>query len=93
MGAYVNPKKGEKEDWLRENGKQIPAIEAQNHKDFEENLLVTLLNNGPFTAAGICFDQRELNEFTKSSDTRPRMYFLVEKSKLLKVSNLKDYLK
>ena len=79
MGYYVNPSTGTKEQWLHENAKPI-----SNAKDFDFNsdsLLVCLVDNGAFTAAGIAYDARERDAFM-ITDGRPKKWFSVEKSKL-----------
>lgn len=51
MGIYVNPPDMTKEEWLRVNATEhASAGEAQAASD-TENLMVVLVDNGPFTAA------------------------------------------
>lgn len=95
MGAYINPVGETKEDFLRREGKHIFLREAKEF-DFsdKENLVVILVNNGPFTAAGIAYDKKELDAWTNDpTDLRPMTYWLVNKKKLYEVSNLEYYLK
>jgi hypothetical protein len=93
MGAYVNPPVGTKEQWLEQNGTRASA--NIKFRDIPANsMLVVVVDNGMFTAAGICFDEREFNDFTDESDDRPKRYFVVETEKLHTVSDeLKDYMK
>lgn len=93
MGSYVNPEKESKESWLTRNGKIIPLAEARIHKDFTNIFLVVLVDNLAFSAAGIAYDQIEVNDFTDPLDRRPRTCFLVPKESLLLVSDLGHYLK
>lgn len=91
MGAYVNPKDETKENFLERVGRKIPG--PGSFTDFKsDELPVCLINNYAFTAAGICFNERELKEFANIAD-RPTKWFIVKKSELLKNSNLKDYLR
>lgn len=93
MGFYINPSIESKEDFLERVGTPI-AREDVNLDDAHNGLLpVVLVNNGPFTAAGIIYDERELREFTRDDDTRPRKYFLVEVNDLIVVAgaNFVDY--
>ena len=43
--------------------------------------LSSLADNGPFTAAGICYDDRELQDFARP-DGRWKDWFAVSKDKL-----------
>lgn len=80
MARYINPKKISKEAFLLEHGKLITFADvAKLRFDTipEGYVLVCFVDNGPFTAAGICEGQRDMNEFQRLDDTRPRMFFLV----------------
>jgi hypothetical protein len=67
VGLYVNPPNMTKEDWLIINGKHIkqPSVHYDDGK-----LAVCLMNNGAFTAAGVCISDDELKVFTDPSDKR-----------------------
>lgn len=93
MGAYINPDGQNKEEWLRENGTPINLLDVLNwsHKPVDV-LPVVLMNNGFFTAAGICYSETEMRVFTDPSDSRPKSYFFVNTEKLYGVSNLESYL-
>lgn len=93
MGAYVNPEKGTKEQWLEANGEEIDEVRAKAHGDFANTLLVVCVQNPAFSAAAIAFNIIEQNEFLSPMDMRRKRYFLVPKVLLLPVSNLEDYLK
>ena len=80
MGYYINPSETTKERWLAENGVRITTEEARKHSAGEE-LVVCLVDNGAFTAAGICYDNRERDAFIHP-DERPRVWYRVEKTKL-----------
>lgn len=92
MGAYINTSPS-KELWLQNNAKQISKQDAVNHNDYNENLLVVLINNGFFTAAGIAFDKNEKKAFLDESDTRFKLYFTAKKQDLLVVSDLATWIK
>lgn len=90
MGAYINPKNESKESFLNREGKQLNSFPM--FEDIpEDELMVVLLDNGAFTAAGIAFDCREYACFIYPDD-RPKKYYLVKKSKLYNVSDLDCYL-
>ena len=94
MGAYINPENETKEIFLAREGKPINLEQAREHNDFKDVLLVILIQNPGFSAAAIAFSEREKREFLYPNDVRPRMYFVVDTDKLMKVSiELPHYLK
>jgi hypothetical protein len=104
MGCYVNPKGMAKEDWLKNNAKLRGAIgkgdlKAMNtaipeYSSFPEGTMpVVLVDNGPFTAAGVAFSKEEYECFTDLGDHRVRIIFEAKVVDLLQVSDLKDYMK
>jgi len=95
MGYYINPRNETKEEFLKKNGKSITNILSFRFNDVEPGYLpVVLLDNGHFTAAGICYDEREFLDFIDSNDSRPKTLFVVSIEKLLEVEpNLKHVLK
>ena len=81
MGYYINPEVGTKEAWLAENGSRITAVEAKEYPSNQGRVLVCLVDNGPFTAAGIAFDDEERDAFM-DPDGRPKKWFLVKRELL-----------
>lgn len=81
MGYYVNPRDRSKEQWLAENGEPTNGP----CEITEEHLPVVLVDNGPFTAAGVGFDAREIEAFTLPHDRRPKQWFKVPRSALIAV--------
>lgn len=91
MGAYVNPPNASKEEWLAYYG--VELTEAPSTIDeVVGSLPVCLVDNGPFTAAGIAYSDRELKEFADPTDMRPKRWYWVPIPLLLEVSNLSNYL-
>lgn len=87
MGFYINPLTGErKEDWLSregelvelEPGQRVPSLPSPG----SDKVLVCLIDNRIFTAAGITYSQRELEAFTMPDDPRTKTWYLVPKEKL-----------
>lgn len=93
MGLYINPPKGTKEEWLTANGNLLGAKPPDAHK-FGKDLVVCLVDNGLFTAAGVCYSQRELEAFSDPSDGRMKFWFMVSEADIWKVCpDAKYYLK
>lgn len=94
MGAYINPPRPQtKEQFLEANGIPVSLEEVRDWNARPEGCLpVCLVDNGYFTAAGICYSPAELKVFTAPGDPRPASFFYVEQDKLLEVSDLATYL-
>ena len=80
MGYYINPKVGTKEQWLEKYGNEVDT----GSLDDPERVPVCLVDNGLFTAAGICYNHRELNEFSNPNDSRPKRWYLAPKDQLVR---------
>lgn len=100
MGLYINPTDCTKEEWLAKNGEAIDVmiygdslqeqragIEYELSEQDEEYVPVCLVDNGAFTAAGICTNTRELSAFLRE-DGRPKLWFLVPVQALVAVQPL-----
>lgn len=89
MGTYVNPTNETKESFLTREGEFFPS--APIFEEIPDNkLLVCLIDNGFFTAAGLLYSKNEYSAFTDRADKRNKMFFLVEKSKLIGVIPITD---
>lgn len=90
MGCYINPRTQSKESFLAHNGIMIdPTIYNWSDEDYRP---VCLVDNGPFTAAAVCFDKEEMTHFTQPKDYRPKLWFKVSVEKLKEVSPIEAYL-
>lgn len=89
MGCYINPANVTKEAWLRANAVEVSLTEAQASA-FGDTLPICLVDNGPFTAAGVAFDSRELSSFARE-DGRPKRWFTASREALRGVSDLTHY--
>lgn len=85
MGLYINPEGQTKEDFLREHGEGT-AFDTKFEDIPKGFLAVCLVDNGPFKAAGVCFDEAEFKVFTSPSDVRPRSLYLVKTEEVKKVT-------
>lgn len=82
MGCYINPPHQAKEIWLAHNAlEELTEGQVRGRKWTEDPLVVCLVDNGAFSAAGIAFSLNELQIFL-SRDHRPKLWFLVERKKL-----------
>ena len=80
MGYYINPPDCTKEMWLETYGQRISEAEAKAHSA-GDRLVVCLVDNGPFTAAGIAFDDRERDAFARP-DARAKYWYIVPRGAL-----------
>lgn len=92
MGYYINPKGASKELWLKHNGELLKS--KPNWEDVpKDKVPVCLVSSVIFTAAGICFSERELEAFDDPDDKRIKKWYLIEKIKACEVnSDVKDKL-
>jgi hypothetical protein len=80
MGYYIDPKDMSKEAFLSKHGTFISG--APKNFDFSgATLPVCWVDNGPFTAAGICPHQGEVDAFAYP-DARHKRWFEVPKEAL-----------
>ncbi len=81
MGYYVNPRNMEKEQFLETKGTSISELDFLTgtfNKFRDNNLMVVIwVNNGPFTAALICYSQEEYKYMLDNPDHRPKKYYTV----------------
>lgn len=92
MGLYINPPEETKEQFLDREGR---ILQFPKYPPPEEDVLVCLVDNGIFTAAGVVCDQRDWNDFSEyKKDKRKKKWYLVNKSLLPNVTgnDLKRYL-
>lgn len=91
MGYYVNPKEMSKPDFLMKYGILITESEARKHKAMEsEAMVVVLVDNGLFMAAGVAFSDQERDAFL-SPDGRKKAIFLVGVKHLGEKAGLKNF--
>jgi len=92
MRCYVNPKNETKEQFLIREGALISQEEARIYVWLITCKPVCWMNNGPFTAAAVCYNKKEFEAFSCTDDDRPKQWFLVNIEKLKTVSSIEDYL-
>ena len=86
MEFYVNPVI-EKVEWLSRNSKKIFLTEEPTLDDFnnvgDDDVMLCLIDNGSFTALGVCYNEREFKVFFDKSDSRDKIFAIVRKSKVM----------
>lgn len=82
MGCYLNVDGKTKESWLKENALPVTPLKAADHDNYDDMLLVCLVQNHAFSAAAIAYDRKERDYFLDPNDLRPKSFFLVERAKL-----------
>lgn len=85
MGYYIqvsNPK-GKAQQLVDLYSATILPMRPEAFEDVPDNLaLICVVDNGPFEAAGLCYDRDEFVDFadTDHGDTRPRQWVLMDKA-------------
>ena len=79
MGEYINPRDRSKEQFLLDHGRLIDSPGDV----YAGELPVCLVDNGPFTAAGIAYSRGEIEAFDSPSDDRPKSWWAVKIDDLL----------
>ena len=93
MGAYINPKDMGKEEGLIKNGKRVETAAEAWDMAFPGYMPVVLVDNGNFTAAAIAYNHIEFVYFSRDTDIRPKIWYVVSIEMLHKVSpELKKYM-
>jgi hypothetical protein len=92
MGCYINPKGESKEDWLGSEAVPLPSEPPECFRPLDGWMIVCLIDNYAYTAAGVAFNDRELAAF-KSLDDRPKWWFVAPIEAIKKVSPLDLYLR
>jgi len=81
MGYYVQaPSNKGKAEYLAENFERSRLATLSEARDAMENGegVIVVVDNGPFEAAGFCYDVHEFNAFTDPSDSRPKKYVVMD---------------
>ena len=82
MGYYIetNSNKNKAEFLIDNHGAIKLAGVAEAKQAMDEGLgVVVVLDNGPFEAAGYAFEPRELAEFSRPDDPRPKTFLAMDK--------------
>ena len=66
MGFYINPQNRTKETWLEMFGQKV---DSPKWPPPNGTIPVCLIDNGPFTAAGIAYNEKEFDVFLEPDST------------------------
>lgn len=92
MGYYIDPIDGQDKGlWLEANGIRLSSKPNEYTRINDAGVqyhAVCLVDNGWMTAAGICYDKRELEAFTRPEDLRPKWWYMVPTEKLRMFCNV-----
>jgi hypothetical protein len=76
-----------KADMICEEHGAVKIPQPKSFKDIPESSgLICVVSNGPFEAAGFCYNEREFEEFASPKDTRPKTWITMDRSKAEKLS-------
>jgi hypothetical protein len=84
MGYYLEvPVLKEKAVYLCENHGATPigvgVFTSPTFPPPEGKVLICVVDNGPFEAAGICYDDKEFSAFNGTNDFRPRIWLHIDR--------------
>ena len=92
MGCYINHPTISKEMYLAQNGVELSGRPPWPPP--KDQCIIFLVDNGPFTAAGVAYDQHEYDSWVwgqeKCVDSRPVRYFFLDKAKALQYVGVSD---
>jgi hypothetical protein len=82
MGYYIETPgqlKGKASRIAFEHDGQLVKEPAKFSDVPEDKALIVVVDNGPFEAAALAYDEREFLDFTDPDDDRPKRYVLLDK--------------
>jgi hypothetical protein len=91
MGYYIQANgHHNKAKFIMDNYGGMRVDPPASYSDIPEGMaLIVVVDNGPFEAAGFCYDAREFEAFTSSNEKRRRDYLLMDRSKAIELSGYK----
>lgn len=91
MGIYINPPDMTKEQFLTEVGTPLDGAPAGVWSD-PDTYPVCWMDNGPFTAAAIVYNERERDAMTLAEDGRPKQWYTVPRAALFLLPGVREQL-
>ena len=92
MGFYIETGTAlDKADILKQKHGAVEIPQPKRFSDIDPAYgLISVVSNGPFEAAGFCYDEREFDAFTNPSDHRPKIWLTMDRSKAEQLSGFKS---
>lgn len=85
MGYYIETEAAKnKANWLVDNAGGV-IVQQATPTPTHDSIPVVVVDNGPFEAAGIAYDQEELRAFTDPFDPRPKTIVMVPRDNVIKL--------
>ena len=90
MGYYIpGPPKGKAEFIVNEYQGEIVNMPLYFNQFGDDKVVICVVDNGPFEAAGYCFSEDEFQVFSCSADNRPKTWLVMNKEKAEALSHYK----
>ncbi len=91
MGYYIEvpQSKGKAQQLVALHNAKIAACLTSLDEVPDDQALICIVDNGPFEAAGYCYSQQELDDFS-SFDGRFKQWVLMDKALAEKLSGYKE---
>jgi hypothetical protein len=87
MGYYIEtPSSFHKAKQLVDLYKAELVLSPEKFDFSGPDALICVVENGPFDAAGICFDAKERDDFNSPTDPRPKTWLKLPKTKVLELN-------
>lgn len=94
MGWYIDGPRHGKANFIcsEHGGHQISLVEAKKlaNDPGSAKVVICVVSNGPFDAAGYCFDVGEFEAFNDPADYRPKLWLAMDKKKAQELSKFNE---
>jgi hypothetical protein len=83
MGYYIQGPLKNKGEFLAEqyDARECSQIEAFVHIEDLNEIGICVVDNGPFEAAALCYNDKEFMAFSDPHDLRPKKWYLMNRAK------------
>ena len=92
MGYYIQTpgvNKGKADVICEKYGAKVVACPTRFEDVTQDTALICVVNNGPFEAAGFCYDPTQFEEFTQVADPRAKTWLYMNWNTAAQLSGLK----